>query len=50
MLTSAWHFFHAADPGEDPIAAKTAFLRSAFPSLAEGAYTMLALVQNHPAD
>ena len=50
VLTSAWHFFHAATPNEDPVAAKTAFIRGAFPSLAEGARTILALAEHHPAD
>lgn len=50
VLASAWHFFHGVSPGEDPIAAKTAFIRTAFPSLAEGARTMLSLVEHHPGD
>jgi hypothetical protein len=50
VLASAWHFFHVVSPGEDPIAAKTAFIRTAFPSLAAGARTMLTLAECHPAD
>ena len=50
VLTSAWHFFHAATPGEDPVVAKTAFIRGALPSLKEGTRTMLALAERHPTD
>lgn len=49
VLTSAWHFFHRPAPGEDEVAAKDAFIRSALPSLAEGARAMLALREQHPA-
>jgi hypothetical protein len=50
VLASAWHFFHQATPHPDPVAAKIAFLRGAFPSIAEGARSMLALARQHPAD
>jgi hypothetical protein len=50
VLTSAWHFFHKAPPGGDETAAKTAFLRSAVPSLQQGTRAMLALAEQHPAD
>ena len=50
VLTSAWHLFHQAVPGEDEEAAKLAFLRAAFPSLAAGARTMLGLAGRYPAD
>jgi hypothetical protein len=50
VLSSAWHFFHKPVPGEDAIAAKTAFIASAFPSLDTGARTMLALAQKFPSD
>ncbi|WP_428488428.1 sulfotransferase [Rhodopila sp.] len=50
VLTSAWHFFHTATPGEDTVAAKTAFIRGAIPSLAEGARTILTLAERHPSD
>jgi hypothetical protein len=50
LLSSAWHFFHKPTVGEDTAAAKHAFLRSAFPSLNQGARTMLALARDHPAD
>lgn len=50
VLTSAWHFFHKKAVGQDDIATKTAFIRSAFPSLAEGARAMIALAESHPAD
>jgi hypothetical protein len=50
LLTSAWHFFHRPTIAEDTDAAKLAFLRSAFPSLNEGARTMLGLAREHPSD
>jgi hypothetical protein len=50
VLTSAWHFFHRPAAGEDEAAAKLAFIRSAFPSLDNGARTMLALTEQYPAD
>ena len=50
VLTSAWHLFQKAPPGQDEAAAKTAFLRNALPSLAAGARTMLALAEHYPAD
>ncbi len=50
VLTSAWHLFQSAPPGQDEAAAKTTFLRSALPSLAEGARTMLTLAERYPAD
>jgi hypothetical protein len=50
VLTSAWHFFHKPAPGEDEIAAKTAFIQSALPSVANGARAMLALVEQHKTD
>jgi hypothetical protein len=50
LLTSAWHFFHRKAAGEDEIAAKTAFIRSAMPSLSQGARAMIALSQSMPMD
>jgi len=50
VLTSAWHFFHQPVAGEDEVAAKTAFIRSALPSLAEGARAMIAFSERHTAD
>ncbi len=50
VLTSAWHLFQTVPAGTDEVAAKMAFLRTAFPSLAEGARIMLALAQRYPAD
>ena len=50
VLTSAWHLFQSSSPGQDEAAAKLTFLRSALPSLAEGARTMLALAERYPAD
>ena len=50
VLTSAWHFFHRREPGENEVAAKTAFVRSALPALADGARTMIALHEQAPAD
>ena len=49
VLTSAWHFFHKAVPDEDEAAAKFAFIRSALPSINEGARAMLGFAQAHPA-
>jgi len=50
VLTSAWHFFHKPAPGENEVAAKTAFIATALPSLNEGARTMLALAEQFPSD
>lgn len=50
VLTSAWHFFHRAAPGEDELAAKTEFIKSAIPSLEQGARAMLAFAAANPAD
>jgi hypothetical protein len=50
LLTSAWHYFHKPAAGESEVAAKIAFIRSAFPSLDQGARTMLALRQQYPSD
>ncbi len=47
VLTSAWYFFRRPAPGEDDREAKIAFIRSALPSLAEGARTMLAFGERH---
>lgn len=48
VLASAWHFFHKPVPGEDEAAAKIGFIRSAMPSIDQGARTMLALKQEDP--
>ncbi len=50
VLTSAWHFFHQPVAGEDEAAAKKAFIRSALPSLGEGARAMIAFGERHPSD
>jgi hypothetical protein len=50
VLTSAWHFFHKPAAGEDEVAAKTEFIRSALPSLAEGARAMIAWGERRPED
>jgi hypothetical protein len=50
VLSSAWHFFHKPVPGEDERAAKIAFIASAFPSLENGARTLLSMVAKSPAD
>jgi hypothetical protein len=50
VLTSAWHLFRKTVPGEDEVAAKTAFIASAFPALDNGARTMLALTQQFASD
>jgi hypothetical protein len=49
VLSSAWHFFPRPPP-ENEVAAKTAFIISAFPALDNGARTMLALAEQFPAD
>jgi Sulfotransferase family len=49
VLSSAWHFFPRPPPA-DEIAAKTAFITSAFPALDNGARTMLTLVDQFPPD
>jgi LPS sulfotransferase NodH len=48
VLTSAWHFFHRAAPNEDEAAAKLSFIRSALPSLVQGAHAMIDFVRDHP--
>jgi hypothetical protein len=50
LLASAWHFFHKAQSGKDEAAAKIALIRTAFPSLQQGARVMLALTEEFPAD
>ena len=50
VLTSAWHYFHQAKAGADEAGAKLAFVRSALPSLGEGARRMLALDREFPHD
>ncbi len=48
VLTSAWHFFHKSNAGEDQEAAKLAFVRAALPSINHGARTMLGFAAEHP--
>jgi hypothetical protein len=48
VLTSAWHYFRRPPPGDDDQAAKIAFIRTALPSLGEGARAMLAFGEQHP--
>ncbi len=48
VLTSAWFFFRKPAPGQNDAPEKLAFIRSALPSLAEGARTMLAFGERHP--
>jgi hypothetical protein len=50
LLTSAWHFFHWRTAGENETEAKTGFIRSALPSLAQGGRAMLSLCETMPAD
>ena len=50
VLTSAWHYFHQATAGADEAGAKLAFVRSALPSLGEGARRMIALDREFPDD
>jgi Sulfotransferase family len=49
VLVSAWHFFQAASAGDD-LAAKTTFVRSACPQIAEGCRAMLSLCDRYPTD
>ena len=49
VLSSAWHFFPRPPPA-DEVAAKTAFITTAFPALDNGARTMLALAEQFPSD
>lgn len=48
VLTSAWHFFHGAAPGDDEAAKKTAFIRSALPSINDGARAMIEMGKRDP--
>ena len=48
VLTSAWYFFRKPPAGADDRAGKMDFIRSALPSLAEGARAMLAFGERHP--
>jgi hypothetical protein len=50
VLTSAWHMFHPARPGENEEAAKMRFIEIAMPSIAQGTREMLALTELYPAD
>ncbi len=50
ILTSAWHLFHKAEPGEDETEAKRAFVRLALPSLHNGTQAVLALRKAYPPD
>ncbi len=49
VLTSAWYFFRKPAPGDDDREAKIAFIRSAIPSLNDGARTMLSFGERYPA-
>lgn len=49
VLTSAWHMFHRARPGQDDRQAKLAMVRAALPSLDQGARTMLDLRRTDPS-
>ena len=49
FFTSAWHFFHGAAPGDDEAAKKTAFIRSALPSLNDGARAMIEMEKRDAA-
>ena len=48
VLTSAWYFFRKPAADDEDRTEKLAFIRSALPSLAEGARTMLAFGEQHP--
>jgi hypothetical protein len=50
VLTSAWHFFHQPEPGEDDAAAKFAFIQLALPSLDAGARAIIDLAAQYPQD
>ena len=49
VLTSAWHTFHKAQPGQDEQKAKLAMVEGALPSLNHGSRTMLELRRKFPA-
>jgi hypothetical protein len=48
VLTSAWFFFRSSAPGGEDRETKLAFIRSALPSLADGARAMLEFGARHP--
>lgn len=51
VLASSWHFFQrGVPPGQDEFATKAGFIRHALPSMNDGAKSMLAFAQRHPAD
>ncbi len=50
VLTSAWHFFHTQAAGEDAVASKIAFIRTALPSINQGARAMLGLAERYGTD
>jgi Sulfotransferase family len=50
VLTSAWHFFHKPEAGENETAAKFAFIRLALPSLDRGARATIELAAQYPTD
>jgi hypothetical protein len=47
VLTSAWYFFRKPAPGDEDRETKLSFIRSALPSLAEGARAMLDFGARH---
>ena len=50
VLSSAWHFFPRPAADREAPAAKVAFIRSALPSLEQGARVTLALAERHAED
>lgn len=49
VLTSAWHFFHQPQTGENEAQAKMAFIQMAVPSLDAGTRALLSFKAEHPA-
>jgi hypothetical protein len=48
VLTSAWYFFRKSEAEQDDAEEKLAFIRSALPSVLDGARIMLAFGEQHP--
>lgn len=49
-LSSAWHFFHKVEPGENPDEAKRKLIADALPAVTSGLRGMLTLRKAHPSD
>ncbi len=48
VLTSAWHFFRKPTAPDDSVATKMEFIRTALPSINDGARQMLAFGEKYP--